>query len=79
MEQQPIHFLTPYQPANKLQIKVCRMWTTKSIEDNPQPISLDCVFVDKRCKTFTPFYLPFNASILSYLECAHHILNTTNI
>lgn len=47
MEQQPIRSLTPYQSANKLQIRVCRMWTTKSIGDNPLPISLDCVFVDK--------------------------------
>ncbi|XP_009370138.2 replication protein A 70 kDa DNA-binding subunit B-like isoform X1 [Pyrus x bretschneideri] len=47
MEEQAIRFLTPYQPANKLHIRVCRIWVTKSIGDNPQPISLDCVFVDK--------------------------------
>ncbi|XP_050160318.1 uncharacterized protein LOC126633809 [Malus sylvestris] len=47
MKKQPIRFLTPYQPANKLHIRVCRIWVTKSIGDNPQAISLDCVFVDK--------------------------------
>nr|XP_028946565.1 uncharacterized protein LOC103449934 [Malus domestica]XP_028946566.1 uncharacterized protein LOC103449934 [Malus domestica]XP_028946567.1 uncharacterized protein LOC103449934 [Malus domestica] len=48
IEMMSLHSLIPYQPANKLQIRVCRMWITKTIEDDPQPQSLDCVFVDKQ-------------------------------
>ncbi|XP_050109687.1 uncharacterized protein LOC126588623 [Malus sylvestris] len=48
MDAMPISFLTPYQPGNKLQIRVCRIWVTKSIGNDPQPTSLDCVFVDKQ-------------------------------
>ncbi|XP_028956565.2 replication protein A 70 kDa DNA-binding subunit B-like [Malus domestica] len=48
MEIMSLHSLRPYQPANKLQIRVYRMWITKTIEDDPQPQSLDYVFVDKQ-------------------------------
>ncbi|TQD80552.1 hypothetical protein C1H46_033885 [Malus baccata] len=48
MELMPIRLLMPYQPGSKLEIRVCRMWVTKSIGENPQPTSLDCVIVDKQ-------------------------------
>ena len=46
----PVHCLRLYQPANKIQIKVCMMWITKTIGDDPQPQSLDCVFIDKQVR-----------------------------
>ncbi|XP_070665234.1 uncharacterized protein [Malus domestica] len=48
MEPMLLHFLKPYQPRSKLQIRVCRTWVTKSIRDDPQPTGLDCVVVDKQ-------------------------------
>ncbi|CAN6689117.1 unnamed protein product [Malus baccata var. baccata] len=50
MELMPIRLLKPYQPGSKLQIRVCRMWVTKSIGHDPQPTGLDCVIVDKQGK-----------------------------
>ncbi|RXH81327.1 hypothetical protein DVH24_006152 [Malus domestica] len=48
MEPMLLHFLKPYQPRSKLQIRVCRTWVTKSIRDDPQPTGLACVVVDKQ-------------------------------
>ncbi|RXH83284.1 hypothetical protein DVH24_005537 [Malus domestica] len=50
MEVMLIHCLRPYQPANKIRIRVCTIWVTKSIGDDPQPQSLDFVFVDKQMR-----------------------------
>ncbi|RXH81052.1 hypothetical protein DVH24_004966 [Malus domestica] len=48
MDLTPVRFLKPYQPRSRLQIRVCRMWVAKSIEDDPQPIGFDYVIVDKQ-------------------------------
>lgn len=47
MEPQLIRSLVQYEPASKLEIRVCRIWITKTIGADSQAASLNSVFVDK--------------------------------